>query len=53
MGTLNKKWGPFGDQKAAKGPDGDPRTQVGTHVGAVQKAISTYRAKRIVYRFNL
>ena len=36
MGTLERKWGPFGDPKTEKGPHGDPGPQMGTHVGAVQ-----------------
>ena len=35
MGTLERKWGPFGDPKAEKGPHGDPGPQMGTHLGAV------------------
>ena len=34
-GTLERKWGPFGDPKTEKGPHGDPCPQMGTHVGAV------------------
>ena len=36
MGTLERKWGPFGDPKTEKGPYGDPGPQMGTHLGAVQ-----------------
>ena len=35
MGTLERKWGPFGDPKTEKGPHGDPGPQMGTHLGAV------------------
>ena len=32
MGTLERKWGPFGDPKTEKGPRGP---QMETHLGAV------------------
>ena len=39
MGTLDGKWGPFGDPKTEKGPHGDPGPQMGAHVGAVAMMI--------------
>ena len=39
MGTLERKWGPFGDPKTEKGPHGDPGPQMGTHLGAVHLSI--------------
>ena len=35
MGTLERKWGPFGDPKTEQGPHGDPGPQMETHLGAV------------------
>ena len=38
MGTLCRKWGPFGDPKTEKkGLHGDQGPQMGTHLGAVHK----------------
>ena len=47
MGTLERKWGPFGDPKTEKGPHGDPGPQMGTHVRAVQKKSTCVEAENI------
>ena len=37
MGTLCRKWGPFGDQELKKVPMGTQVPKMGTHLGAVKE----------------
>jgi len=53
MGTLERKWGPFGDPKTEKGPHGDPGPQMGTHLGAVLLAIFLVDPLRLLLRITL
>ena len=46
MGTLYRKWGPFGDPKTEKGPHGDSGPQMGAHVGAVYMASEVGRDRQ-------